>query len=86
MRWDDDSMLDMMDAGMTWMMGFGFIFMIALLALVIAGFVWLLRNMSPRDRRDGKSGALSELEMRYARGDLDREDYLQRREDLLSRR
>lgn len=63
------------------MMIFMFVFMVLVLAALIAGVVWLVRAL--RDgRRSGASTALEALEVRYARGELDRDEYLQRRDDL----
>lgn len=56
---------------------------IALIILVVAGIVWVVRQLG-RDgdrRRPGRS-ALTELELRYARGEIDRDAYLAIRQDL----
>lgn len=37
------------------------------------------------DRRPDRRNAIDTLEMRYARGEIDREEYLQRRDDLARR-
>lgn len=69
--------MPMMGGGMwLWMLVWGLV-LIALIAAV--AFVAVRLGSGGRDRGDG---ALRELEMRYARGELDREEYLQRREDL----
>lgn len=52
----------------------------ALLAGAVAAVVWAVRSAGgggPRARR-----ALEELDLRYARGEEQREEYLQRRADL----
>jgi putative membrane protein len=58
---------------------------IALVVLAIVGVVWLVRQLG-RDtqgrRRPAGRSAIEELELRYARGDLDRETFLAIREDL----
>ena len=57
---------------------------IALLVLIILAIVWLAVRLR-RDDRDGvraPSSAVDELERRYARGEIDREAYLQIRGDL----
>lgn len=58
---------------------------IALIFLVIVGVVWLLRQLG-RDgrgrRRIADRTAIEELELRYARGEVDRETFLAIREDL----
>lgn len=71
--------------GMGWGMLFGGVFWIALIVLVIAGVAWFSR--SPRDitERDRRSSGLDVLDQRYASGELDREEYLQRKRDILGR-
>jgi len=58
---------------------------IALVVLVIVGVVWLVRQLG-RDghgrRRPAVRSAIEELELRYARGEVDREAFLAIREDL----
>ena len=58
---------------------------IALIVLVILGAVWLARRLG-RDERGrrlpGDRSALEELELRYARGEVEREAFLKVREDL----
>lgn len=56
-----------------------------LLAIVIAVVVWLVVMATRRPGPSAgppRSNALALLEERYARGEIDREDYLQRRSDL----
>jgi uncharacterized membrane protein len=56
-----------------------------IVAAVIIGIVLLVRYLSRRPLYMGARGAaLTELEMRYARGEINREDFLQRRADLLA--
>jgi putative membrane protein len=70
------------------------VIMLAILVLIVVGVVLLVRGLSRNDHvvhspPQGppvvpKSGsALQVLEERYARGEIDREDFLQRRQDLL---
>jgi putative membrane protein len=78
---------DMMDRGMMGgFMWFWAIFMVVVLALLVAGAIWLARTLtrpsSPPGGPAGPSPARTELDLRYARGDLTREEYLQRRADL----
>lgn len=75
----------MMDGMMgTPMMIMGFIFMLLVVAVLVAGLVWLVRALG-RDG-DGRSrperSAIEQLESRYARGEIERDEYLQRRNDL----
>jgi putative membrane protein len=66
---------------MGWWMPFHGVLSLLFLALVIAGIVALVR--SPRDGRHGRrSSGLAVLEERYARGEIDREEYLQKKHDL----
>lgn len=58
---------------------------IALIVLAIAGVAWLLRQTGRNGRgrsRLRKRTAIDELELRYARGEVDRETFLAIREDL----
>ncbi len=79
---------DMMDGGM--MGGFMVlwaVFILALIALAVAGIVWLVRNMGGSSRgsgdaKVGQSPARGELDRRYAAGELSRDEYLERRRDL----
>lgn len=68
-----------------WGMGFGWIFMILFWGLVLLGIVGLVKWLST-----GKSNAnlpppktaLEILEERYARGEIDREEFEQKKHDL----
>lgn len=64
-----------------WGMGiFGALFML----LVVGLIVWLIVYLA-RDSQGGGAGtkrALDLLDERYARGEIDREEYLERRADL----
>lgn len=57
------------------------IVMILVLGALIAGIVWLVRTVT-NGSRSGPSNATETLEARYARGEIDRDEYLQRRNDL----
>lgn len=85
----DERMCEPMNAmmagmeGMPMMGGMGWWMLVSglvLIALIVAATVIAVRLGT--GGRDRGSDALRELEMRYARGDIDREEYLQRREDL----
>lgn len=54
---------------------------ILLLGALIAGIVWLVRTVTDGSR-SGRSNAIETLEIRYARDEVDRDEYLQRRTDL----
>ena len=77
-----------MDYGWGWGMmavhGFGWIL---LLALVIVVAVVLVRSFGPaaglgNDRLAGRRSAGEILDERYASGDIDREEYLRKKEDI----
>jgi putative membrane protein len=72
--------------------GFGLphlIVWVAILAAVIAGIVWLVRALAARDDRQvplpRRSSGLDILEERYARGEINRDEYLQKKNDILGR-
>jgi putative membrane protein len=91
---DHGSMQQMMGMGGSMMGGgmmggfmwFWAIFWVVVLALLVAGAIWLARTLtrpsSPPGGPAGPNPARTELDLRYARGDLTREEYLQRRGDL----
>lgn len=60
---------------------------IALLVLIVLAIVWLALRLRHNDREAVRpaSIAVSELERRYARGEIDRDAYLQIRSDLDAR-
>lgn len=69
--------------------GYGIIHMIiwvVILIAIVAGVVWLVRSLTapgshhlPPPRR---SSGLEVLEERYARGEINREEYLQKKQDI----
>lgn len=68
-----------------WGMGFGFIFMLLFWGLVILGIAtlirWLLPQSSPnRSSRDKTPWEI--VQERYARGEIEREEYEQKKRDL----
>lgn len=69
----------------TWMMFHG-IFSLLLFLLAIAGIVALIRlGLKPRPNSadaDNRPASLEILERRYASGEIDREEYLQKKADL----
>lgn len=77
----------MMDwiGGSFWMMGFWGIFMILVWALIIVGIVSLVRLLarSSGERRETQQKTpLQIIQERYARGEIEREEYEQKRRDL----
>ena len=67
--------------GWTWgMVLFGWLFM-ALLVTLVVWLVWFTsRRSAPPERHS--SSAIEILDARYARGEIDRDAYLERRADL----
>jgi putative membrane protein len=69
----------------------GIVFMGLLAALFVALIVWIIVSLTSRRRVEApsssthtssKSAAKAILDERYARGEIDRDDYLQRKGDL----
>jgi putative membrane protein len=81
---------DMMGGGMmTAMAWFWAVFAIVLLLLAVAGGIALIRILTRQPAAPSTppgspaaNPARAELDLRYARGEVDREEYLQRRGDL----
>ena len=66
--------------------GFGGIFMILVWVLIIAGIVmlakWLFTAYGTGSRNGDGSNALDILKERYARGEIDEQEYQKRKRDL----
>ena len=73
-----------MSGGMWWMM---LLPAVVLAVLTVVG-VLVVRGLWDRfgGRSSGSSGALSLLEDRYARGEIDREEFTSRKQDLVETR
>lgn len=75
-----------MDGGMGIGMALWLLIGLLLLVLLVLGIVWLVRQLQGSTERGHSpasgSGALRELQMRYARGEIDRDTYLAMRDDL----
>ena len=76
------------DMGNWWGMGFGWIFMALVWGLIIVGIVvlvkWLMSQSAGEKNRRDKT-ALEILQERYARGEIEREEYEQKKRDLEAR-
>jgi putative membrane protein len=64
------------------------LFVLAFLIVVVVGIVLLVRHLARRPRYAAMApmptAAVTELDMRYARGEVDRDEFLRRRADLLT--
>ncbi len=65
-------------------MGLGWIWMLVFWVLVIGGIVWAATRLSPgsRDPSDSGGGPRRLLDERFARGEIDAEEYRERRDAL----
>lgn len=87
----------MMDYGMGWGMGWGWhwlgmlVFWLVPLIVVVVLVAVAIKYLFSRGARsdaglnEGSNRALEVLEERYARGEINREEYLQKRDDLKRR-
>ncbi|HKJ86889.1 MAG TPA: SHOCT domain-containing protein [Gammaproteobacteria bacterium] len=70
-----------------WIWSFGGVFMILFWILVVLAIAALVRWLAvPHRTRDGEGvrrRSLEVLEERYAKGEIEREEFLQKRKDLL---
>ncbi len=57
---------------------FGWVFM----TLVVVAIVWLVRSVGQGGGQPARRTALDVLDERYARGEIERDEYMQRRADL----
>jgi len=70
------------------MMPFGWIFMVLWWVIVIAVIVWVIRAIFGRGRRNywqewhGEKGPLEILKERYAKGEIDKSEYDEKKKDL----
>ena len=79
---DPDSYGHMSGWGYGMGMMFGPILWIVVLGLVVAGVVWFVRNTDGGSSMRGKSDAMTELDLRFAKGEIDAEDYTARKKLL----
>jgi putative membrane protein len=63
---------------------FMLVFMLIFLVLVIAGIVLLVRYLSPHARVKPSDDALEVLKRRYARGEIQKAEFEEKRKDLES--
>lgn len=60
----------------------GMLWMLLVMVGVVLLVIWGVRQMSGTGPRPGRSRAVEILEERYARGEIDREEFETRRRDL----
>jgi putative membrane protein len=56
--------------------------MLIVVAMIVAGAVLIARSLAQRTSHAGSSGPLQILEERYARGEIDEDEFRKRREVL----
>src|SRR3989344_999069 len=76
------SMNNMMNFGFGGFGGFGFIFMILWWVLIVAGIVALVKWLMNQGRDGSSKSALDILKERYARGEIDKNEFENRKKDL----
>ena len=78
----------MMNGFWGWGWGFGPVFMLIFWGLIIVGIIalvrWLREESSPSRARDKTAAEI--VQERYARGEIDRQEYEQKMQDLERRR
>ena len=81
---DPEGYTHMMDHGYGYGVGamFGPVLWIVVLGLVVAGVIWLVRRTDPAGGAHSSANALATLDMRFARGEIDAEEYAARKKLL----
>lgn len=74
--------------GMSGDFGFGWIFMILFCVIIIVAVValvkWMITSSGTGRRSGGDSTALDILKERYAKGEIDEQEFQKRKRDLIS--
>lgn len=65
-------------------MMFGPVLWLIVIGLIVAGIIWFVRRMDGHAPQGRATGALAELDLRFARGEIDAEDYAARKKLLQS--
>lgn len=80
-NWSMEASMGQMMNGTAGMGGFGWIWMVVFTTLVVGGIVWAVGRLSPDARSDGQD-ARRLLDERFAQGEIDGDEYAQRRDAL----
>lgn len=82
----DYGMMGGYGSGYGMMGGFGMIIWVIILIAIVAAVVWLVRAPgtagTPHGTLSRRSSGLEVLEERYARGEIGRDEYLQKKQDI----
>jgi putative membrane protein len=65
-----------------WMGGWGWLWIALIVLVIVLLVVWITRRSGPTGRSGGGDDALRILEERFARGEIDREEFEGRRRTL----
>lgn len=66
-----------------WGMGFGWFFMVAFWILVVLGIIYLIKVIAGDAKKGGREEtALDILKKRYARGEINKEEFEEKKKDL----
>ena len=69
--------------GYGWGMGNGWFFMVVFWVLVIAGIIYLIKSVVGTKRHAEEETPLDILKKRYAKGEINKEEFEEKKKDLL---